>query len=99
MTTGPNTKSAEGNREKLVNALRDEAQIKQLEAAIRSQEILGKALDVLHKRIARGKVSDNMLLRIVDTLSKSTVGTVGRRPRRRSRLRFNRSVVRVRRAH
>ena len=71
MTTGPNTKSAEGNGEKLVNALRDEAQIKQLEAAIHSQEILEKALDVLRKRIASREVSDNMLLRIVVSLSKS----------------------------
>jgi hypothetical protein len=71
MTTGPNTESTEGNREKLVNALRDEAQIKQLEAAIHSQEILEKALDVLRKRIASREVSDYMLLRIVVSLSKS----------------------------
>jgi hypothetical protein len=40
----------------------DEAQIKQLEAAIHSTEIWQKALDVLCKRIASGEVSDNMLL-------------------------------------
>jgi hypothetical protein len=50
----------------------DEALIKQLEAAIYSNEIWEKALDVLRKRIASGEVSDNMLLRIVISLSKST---------------------------
>ena len=79
--------------------LRDEFVIKHLEAAIHSQEKLQEAVAVLRKRMASGELSDNMLLRIVDTISQSTVGTVGRRPRRRSRLRFNRSVVRVRRAH
>jgi hypothetical protein len=49
----------------------DEPPIKQLEAAIRSREIWGKALDVLHKRIASREISDNMLLRIVVSLSKS----------------------------
>jgi len=39
MTAGPNTNSTECTREKLVNALRDEALIKQLEAAIYSNEI------------------------------------------------------------
>jgi hypothetical protein len=45
MITGPNTKPAEGNRENLVNALRDEALIKQLAAEIYSHV---KAIDVLH---------------------------------------------------
>ena len=71
MTTGPNTKSAERDREKLVNALRDEVLIKQLEAAIDSQEIYKKALDLIDKRLVSGEVSDNMLLRIVVSLSKS----------------------------
>ena len=79
--------------------LRDEFVIKHLEAANYSQEKLREALVVLRKRMASGELSVNMLLRIVDTLGKSTVGIVGHRPRRRSRLRFNRSVVRVRRAH
>ena len=56
--------------------LDDETVIKHLEAANHSQENWQEAVDVLHKRIARGKVSDNMLLRIVDTLSKSTVQLV-----------------------
>jgi hypothetical protein len=49
----------------------DEAQIKQLEAAIHSTDIWQKALDVLCKRIASGEVSDKMLLHIVVSLSKS----------------------------
>jgi len=65
MTAGPNTNSTECNREKIVTALRDEALIKQLEAAIYSNEILEKALDVVRKRIASGEVSDNMLLRVL----------------------------------
>jgi len=62
---------AEGNREYLVDALRDEALIKQAEAAIYSAEIWQKALDVLCKRIASGDVSDKLLLRIVVSLTKS----------------------------
>ena len=70
MTAGPSTNSTEYNREKLVTPC-DEAQIKRLEAAIHSTEIWQKALDVLCKRIASGEVSDNMLLHIVVSLSKS----------------------------
>jgi hypothetical protein len=55
MTAGPSTNSTECNREKLVNALRDEALIKQLEAAIYSNEIWEKALDVLCKRTVAEK--------------------------------------------
>jgi hypothetical protein len=69
MTAGPNINSTGCNREKLVNALRDEA--KQLEAAIYSNEIWEKSLDVVCKRIASGEVSDNMLLHVVLSLSKS----------------------------
>ena len=65
MTAGPSTNSTECSREKLVKALRDEALIKQLEAAIYSN-----ALDVLCKRIASGEVSDNMLLRVWFPLAK-----------------------------
>ena len=71
MTAGPNTNSTECNREKLVNALRGEALIKQLEAAIYSNEIWEKALDVVCKRIASGEVGDNILLHVVSSLSKS----------------------------
>jgi hypothetical protein len=70
MTAGPSTNSTEYNREKLVNALRDEALIKQLEAAINSNKIWEKALDVVCKRIASGEVSDNMLLRVWFPLAK-----------------------------
>jgi hypothetical protein len=85
MTAGPNTNSTECNREKLVNALCDEALIKQLEAAIYSNEIWEKALDVVCKRIASGEVSDNMLLHVVLSLSKSTAVLSCTAERRRSR--------------
>ena len=71
MTTGPNKNSAKGKRKKLVTGLSEEAQIKQLEAAIDSQKIYKKALDLIDKRLVSGEVSDNMLLRIVVSLSKS----------------------------
>ena len=71
MTIGPNNKPAETNRENLVDASRQEALIKHLEAAIYSAEIWQKAVDVLYKRIASREVSDKMLLRIVASLSKS----------------------------
>jgi hypothetical protein len=72
MSSGPNSNSAKRNRKTHVTALSDEALIKQLEAAIDSQEILEKALDVIHKRLDSGEVSDNMLLRILVSLAKST---------------------------
>ena len=71
MTAGPNTNSTECNREKLVNALPDEALIKQLEAAVCSNEIWEKALDVVCKRIASREVSVTMLLHVLVSLSKS----------------------------
>jgi hypothetical protein len=71
MTTGPNKNSAKGKRKNLVTGLSEEAQIKRLEAAIDSQEIYKKALDLIDKRLVSGEVSDNMLLRIVVSLSKS----------------------------
>jgi hypothetical protein len=52
--------------------LGDENLIKQLEAGIYSTGIWQKALDLLRKRIASGEVSDNMLLHIVVSLSKSS---------------------------
>ena len=71
MTTGPNKNSAKGKRKKLVTGLSEEAQIKQLEAAIYSQEIYKKDLDVIHKRLVSREVSDHMLLRILVSLSKA----------------------------
>jgi uncharacterized membrane protein len=65
--------------------VRDETLIKRLEAVISSVEIWEKALDVLRKRIASGEISNNMLLRILVSLSQSTVYFEGdRRPRHRS---------------
>jgi hypothetical protein len=72
MIAGPSTNSTECNREEACQALCDEALIKQLEAAIYSTDIWQKALDVLCKRIASREVSENMLLHIVVSLSKST---------------------------
>ena len=83
MTAGPNTNSTECNREKLVNALPGEALIKQLEAAIYSNEIWQKALDVV-RAIASRQVSDNMLLHVVVSLSKSTAVLSCTAERRRS---------------
>lgn len=71
MTTGPKTKSARRKREGILNASHTNAQIKLLEAAIKSNEIWHEALRVLHKRIDSGKLSDNMLLRIAASLGKS----------------------------
>jgi hypothetical protein len=72
MTTEPNTDAADDTREKLVNAVRDEPLIKQLLAGIDATEICDKAVAVLRKRIDSGGLSDNMLLRIIDSLAKST---------------------------
>ena len=74
MTSRPKTNSAKGKRKKLVNSLSDEALIKQFEAAIASDEICLKALDVIQKRIASREVSDHMLLRIIISLTKSAAG-------------------------
>jgi hypothetical protein len=84
----PNTVKT-GDRENLVNAMRDEALIKQLKDAMYSERIREKALDVLVKRIASGEISADMLLRIIVSLSKSTEDwfrrclEVDRPPRRR----------------
>jgi hypothetical protein len=72
MTAGLSTNCTERDREEACHGLCDEAVIKKLEAAIYSTEIWQKAIDVLRKRIASGEISDNMLLRIVVSLSKST---------------------------
>jgi hypothetical protein len=72
MTAGASTNSTECNREEARQALCGEALIKQLEVAIYSTDIWQKAVDVLCKRIASGEVSDNMLLHIVVSLSKSS---------------------------
>jgi hypothetical protein len=57
-------------------ALRVEALIKQFEAATYADRIRQKTLDVLHKRITSREISDNMLLRIVVSLSKSTADLI-----------------------
>jgi hypothetical protein len=57
-------------------ALRDEALIKQFEAATYADRIRQKTLDVLHKRMTSREISDNMLLRIVVSLSKSTADLI-----------------------
>ena len=72
MSTERNSYSAEANREKLVNAMPDEALTKRLQLAIDSTEIWEKGLDLLRKRIASGELSHILLLRMIDTLAKST---------------------------
>jgi len=84
MTAGPSTNSTECNREEACQALCDEALIKQLEAAIYSTDIWQKAIDVVRKRIASREVSDNMLLRVAVSLSKSTAVLSCTAERRRS---------------
>jgi hypothetical protein len=76
MSSGRGTKSnsAKRNRKMHVTALSDEDLIKKLKAAIESDEICEKALDVIHQRIVSGEVSANMLLRILVSLSKSAAG-------------------------
>jgi hypothetical protein len=65
-------------------ALSEDVLIKRLQAANHSTEIWQKAVDVLSKRIASRQVSDDMLLRIIVSLAKSTACfEVHRRPRRR----------------
>ncbi len=72
MTAGPSINSAEFCREEACQSLCDETVIKQLEAGIYSTDIWQKAVDVLRNRVASGEVSDNMLLRVVVSLGKST---------------------------
>jgi hypothetical protein len=74
MSKRPNPNSAKRIRKTHVTAVSDEDLIKQLKAAIESEEICEKALDVIHQRIVSGEVSKNMLLRIVLSLSKSAAG-------------------------
>jgi hypothetical protein len=72
MTAKRSINSAEFCREEARRSLCDETLIKQLETGISSIEIWQKAVDVLRKRIASGEVSDNMLLRVMVSLSKSS---------------------------
>ena len=65
-----------GDPQKLLDALRDEAQIKRFEAGIEAEEIKELAVNVLRKAIASRDVSNNMLLRIIVSLSKSTEGVL-----------------------
>jgi hypothetical protein len=78
-----------GDPQKLLDALRDEAQIKRFEAGIEAEEIKCLAATVLRKAIASQDISSNMLLRIIASLSKSTeavlkeLGATGRQRRRK----------------
>jgi hypothetical protein len=59
-----------GNRQELASILDDEVVIKRLETARYAEAITRKALDVLCAAIASERISNQMLLRIVVTLSK-----------------------------
>ena len=72
MTTESNSNTADDTLEKLVNAVRNEPLIKQLMAGIVATEIEQKAVAVLRKRMDSRGLSDNMLLRIIGSLAKST---------------------------
>jgi hypothetical protein len=80
-----------GDPQKLLDALRHEAQIKRFEAGIEAEEIKNLAVNVLRKAVASPDISINVLLRITDSLSKSSesvlkdcLGVTGRQRRRRS---------------
>jgi hypothetical protein len=102
MTTEPDTNAADATLEKLVNAVRDEALIKQLKAGIDAEEICKKAVDLLGKRTVSGELSNDMLLRIIISLAKSTAyvayAPVNRPPQTKRRGRASRSGHRSRRA-
>jgi hypothetical protein len=78
-----------GDPQKLLDALRDEAQIKRFEAGIEAEEIKDLAINVLRKAVASQDISTNMLLRIIASLSKSgeavleELGATGRQRRRK----------------
>jgi hypothetical protein len=79
-----------GDPQGLVDALRDEAQIKRFEAGIEALEVRDLAVNVLRKAVASQDISVNMLLRITGSLSKSSesvlkdcLGVTGRQRRRR----------------
>jgi hypothetical protein len=56
----------------LVDALRDEAQLKRLEAGIEALEVKDLAVNVLRKAVTSQEISPNMLLRIISSLNKSS---------------------------
>ena len=93
-----------GDPQKLLDALRDEAQIKRFEAGIEAEEIKDLAANVLRKAITSKNISSNMLLRIVVSLSKSTdavmkeLGATGR-PGRRERAGARHPQTRARARH
>ena len=73
-----------GDPQGLVDALRDEAQvkrleagideaqIKQLKAGIEALEVKDLAVNVLRKAVTSQEISPNMLLRIISSLNKSS---------------------------
>ena len=92
-----------GDPQKLLDALRDEAQIKRFEAGIEAEEIRYLAANVLGRAIASQDIGNNMLLRIIASLSKSTeavlkeLGATGRqRRRKRAGARHPRKCARAR---
>jgi hypothetical protein len=60
-----------GDPQKLLDVLRDEAQIKRFEAGIEAEEIKSLAVDLLRKALASQDISANMLLRIIASLNKN----------------------------
>jgi hypothetical protein len=61
-----------GDPQKLLDVLRDEAQIKRLEVGIEALEVRDLAVDVLRKALTSQEISPNMLLRIISSLNKSS---------------------------
>jgi hypothetical protein len=61
-----------GDPQKLLDVLRDEAQIKRFEAGIEALEVKDLAVNVLRKALTSQEISPNMLLRIISSLNKSS---------------------------
>ena len=72
MTTEPNTNPADETLEQLLNAVRDEPLLKQLLAGSATRKLLDQAVALIRKQLDSRELSDNMLLRIVVSLTRST---------------------------
>jgi hypothetical protein len=72
MTTEPNTAPADDTLEKLLNAVRDEPLLKQLLAGGAARKLLDQAVALIRKRLDSRELSDDMLLRILVSLARST---------------------------
>ena len=72
MITEPNAAPADDTREKLLNAVRDEPLLKQLLAGTAAGKLLDQAVALICKRMDSRELSNDMLLRIIRSLARST---------------------------